>query len=235
MAALPRVLVVAASLAIHAGGAAFALTGVGHAPVGTPTEIRIEVEPLPLDTPKPTVPAEPLPTAPSRAIPTHTHPYPVPASHDAQPHPESLKHTPSPAEAPAPHEPAAHDEPEAVVPHFAMTLGPQRFRVTSAAPAAPANATYTAAEVAVPARLVSSVSPVYPAAARSDDLEGHVAVELVVEADGRVSDARVVASAGHGFDEAALEAVRRYVFSPAERDGHRVRVRMPWTVQFRLR
>jgi TonB family protein len=40
---------------------------------------------------------------------------------------------------------------------------------------------------------------------------------------------------GYGFDEAAAAAMRKYRFSPAARDGHAVSVRMPWTVQFRLK
>ena len=40
--------------------------------------------------------------------------------------------------------------------------------------------------------------------------------------------------AGYGLDEAALQAIRAYRFSPALRAGHPVRVRMRWTIQFRL-
>jgi TonB family protein len=92
-----------------------------------------------------------------------------------------------------------------------------------------------ASSVQVAARLVQSVAAAYPAGARSDDIEGEVGVEIVLDREGRVIEARVVRPAGHGFDEAALKAVRAYRFSPAQREGHTVRVRMPWTVQFRLR
>ena len=92
-----------------------------------------------------------------------------------------------------------------------------------------------ASGVHVPARLVSSVVASYPMGARADDVEGDVVVEVVLDRGGQVVDARVARSAGHGFDDAALAAIRRYRFSPAQRDGHAVRVRMPWTVQFRLR
>jgi TonB family protein len=50
-----------------------------------------------------------------------------------------------------------------------------------------------------------------------------------------VIDARVLHPAGLGLDAAALTAVRRYRFTPAERGGHPVRVRMRWSVEFRLR
>lgn len=96
------------------------------------------------------------------------------------------------------------------------------------------NVTYSVNGVSVAAKLLASVTAAYPADARADDVEGDVGLEIVVDGEGRVVDARVVKQAGHGFDEAALAAIRRYRFSAAQRDGRNVRVRMPWTVQFRL-
>ncbi len=94
---------------------------------------------------------------------------------------------------------------------------------------------HAASSVQVSARLVQSVVAAYPVHARADEVEGDVGVEIVVDREGRVVDARVTHPAGHGFDEAALVAVRAYRFSPAQREGRPVRVRMPWSVQFRLR
>jgi TonB family protein len=94
---------------------------------------------------------------------------------------------------------------------------------------------HAASSVQVSARLVQSVVAAYPVHARADEVEGDVGVEIVVDREGRVIDARVTRPAGHGFDEAALVAVRAYRFSPAQREGRPVRVRMPWSVQFRLR
>jgi TonB family protein len=94
---------------------------------------------------------------------------------------------------------------------------------------------YSVNAVSAPAKLVSSVTAAYPADARADDVEGDVGLEIVVDVEGRVVDAHVMKRAGHGFDESALVAIRRYRFSAAQREGRNVRVRMPWTVQFRLR
>ena len=90
-------------------------------------------------------------------------------------------------------------------------------------------------EVTERARLVSSGPLLYPMAARRAELEADIALELVVGLDGRVVSARVLRPAGYGLDEEAVRAVSAYRFSPARRDGRPVRVRMPWTVQFRLR
>lgn len=97
------------------------------------------------------------------------------------------------------------------------------------------NVTYPVSGVSTPAKLATSVTAGYPVDARADDVEGDVGLEIVVDATGQVVDARVVTRAGHGFDESALAAIRRYRFAPAQREGRNVRVRMPWTVSFRLR
>jgi TonB family protein len=89
--------------------------------------------------------------------------------------------------------------------------------------------------VTVRARLMHGALPSYPPLAHSEQMEASVPLELVVSADGAVVDARVLEPAGHGFDASALAAVRRYRFSPAQRDGHPVRVRMRWVVDFKIR
>ncbi len=88
--------------------------------------------------------------------------------------------------------------------------------------------------VDAPARLVRGPAPRYPDAARAGSIEGDVHVELVVDASGAVESARVVRGLGHGLDEAALLAARQYRFVPATAGGRAVRVRMDWSVQFRL-
>ena len=194
-------------------------------------------------------------------VATHTHAYPVAPSHDAHPHDPALHHDASPAPAPAADEHAheAASAPAAAVaeaapaalPTFSIPSGAGLVatsgRVSATGTGSGGDATVVAGasgsdDVVVPAsgvhvaaKLVSSVVAVYPAAARSDDVEGDVGVEFVVDRSGRVIEARVARAAGHGFDDAALTAIRRYRFSPAQRDGHAVRVRMPWSVQFRLR
>src|SRR5208282_3249155 len=50
---------------------------------------------------------------------------------------------------------------------------------------------------------------VYPAPARKLGIEGQVVLEITVDADGRVSAARVVSGPGHGLNEAAQGAVLR--------------------------
>jgi periplasmic protein TonB len=49
-----------------------------------------------------------------------------------------------------------------------------------------------------------------------------VILRLKIDANGAVRDAQVVQSAGRDFDDAALKAVYRLHFNPAEKDGQPV-------------
>jgi TonB family protein len=90
----------------------------------------------------------------------------------------------------------------------------------SPAPTPPAVATYVKAE--------------YPQAARDAGHEAAVDLEIVVGPDGLVRDARVVTPVGDGFDEAALAAVRQFVFTPATKDGQPVAARIQYRYTFKL-
>jgi TonB family protein len=67
--------------------------------------------------------------------------------------------------------------------------------------------------------------PSYPPSAARNRLEGQAEVRLTIGPDGRVVEASVIEEtpAGHGFGEAALEAVRQWRFEPFTRDGRPVR------------
>jgi len=90
-------------------------------------------------------------------------------------------------------------------------------------------------DVSTAARLVSSSPVGYPPEARRAEVESDVPVQILVDTAGRVLEARSLTHHGYGLDEAAAQAIRTWRFSPALRDGRPVRVRMRWTVQFRLR
>ncbi len=88
--------------------------------------------------------------------------------------------------------------------------------------------------VSSPARLARGGTPPYPPVAREEGVEGDVVLELVLSTAGTVDSVKLIKGAGHGLDDAAMAAVRNYRFSPATKDGRPVRVRMHWTMQFRL-
>ena len=87
-----------------------------------------------------------------------------------------------------------------------------------------------------PLQLVSGGGPSYPAAARADGVEGFVVIRYDVTVQGRVSNAQVVrAEPPEVFDDAALKAVRSWVFNPPLVDGEPQReVGRESTVTFKL-
>jgi TonB family protein len=101
-------------------------------------------------------------------------------------------------------------------------------------PEAPASSPiYSAGAVAHP-ELIFKVEPEYSEQARQAKIDGQVALSLVVDADGRVSDVRVVRPFGMGLDEQAIAAVMQWRFKPGMKDGKPVRVTAQVTVDFRL-
>lgn len=71
-----------------------------------------------------------------------------------------------------------------------------------------------------PARVIAQFDPPYPSAARQLGIEGIVLVRVVVTVAGEVGDVSVVESSSHQIlDDAAVEAVRKWSFEPALRDG----------------
>jgi len=77
------------------------------------------------------------------------------------------------------------------------------------------------------------VAPVYPPIAQSARVQGVVILKTIIGTDGRVADARVLRSIPL-LDQAALDAVRQWEFTPTHLNGVPVPVIMTMTVQFDL-
>jgi protein TonB len=80
---------------------------------------------------------------------------------------------------------------------------------------------------------VHDLLPTYPAIAQAARVQGLVIVEATISEDGRVVNARVLRSIPL-LDEAALEAVRQWRYTPTLLNGVPVPVIMTVTVQFTL-
>lgn len=70
--------------------------------------------------------------------------------------------------------------------------------------------------------------------ARRQKYQGVCSISVIIDPQGNPQSPRVVQRLGMGLDEKALEAVMRYRFKPAKKDGHPVAVRMTVLVDFRL-
>jgi TonB family protein len=126
---------------------------------------------------------------------------------------------------------------------YRVTKGIARIAALSAALMASSTASaQTAAEDAgvleplppSPPVLKTSHEATYPPDALRDRIEANVGLELTVDEAGKVTDARVTAPAGRGFDEAALAAVRSFVFEPARQGSVPLRATIQFTYEFHL-
>ena len=87
-------------------------------------------------------------------------------------------------------------------------------------------------EVTAPSK-VHDVAPAYPLIAQSARVQGVVIIEATIGVDGLVVDARVLRSVPL-LDQAALEAVRQWRYTPTRLNGVPVAVVMTVTVRFQL-
>jgi len=81
---------------------------------------------------------------------------------------------------------------------------------------------------------VNRSAPNFPSEARRNHLNGHVIVEFVVDETGSVHQPHIASSSHRVFESSALEAIRRWEFTPGEKDGEivKVRMRMPFVYNF---
>jgi TonB family protein len=88
--------------------------------------------------------------------------------------------------------------------------------------------------VTVMPKLVSEVRVPYPAAAKQAGLSGAVVMDLLIDENGKVREALLVEGPGGGLNEAALEGIKQFQFSPAEIEGKKVAVRIRYAYRFVL-
>lgn len=84
-----------------------------------------------------------------------------------------------------------------------------------------------------PPRKIVDVAPVYPAVALQAKVQGVVILQLVLDPQGNVSSAKVLRSIAL-LDQAALDAVYQWKFTPTLLNGRPVSVVMTVTVNFKL-
>jgi len=99
-------------------------------------------------------------------------------------------------------------------------------------PEAPAEPRPVGGDV-TPAKLISSVGPVYPQMAKNQRVSGDVKVDALIDASGRVTTMRVVSGPAL-LHQAAMDALRQWRYQPATLDGKPVSMHLAVTLQFRL-
>ena len=98
----------------------------------------------------------------------------------------------------------------------ATLLGPQRLHQGIQAP-----------------RKTVDVAPRYPTLARDSRVEGTVILDVIIDEHGIVTSTRVLKSVAF-LDQAAIDAVRQWKFTPARLNGEAIPIVMTVTVTFRL-
>jgi protein TonB len=91
-----------------------------------------------------------------------------------------------------------------------------------------------AGELVRPPVKIADARPVYPSLARSVGVEGTVILEAVLDRTGHVDRLRVIRSVPL-LDQAALDAVKQWRYTPSTLHGVPVEVLMTITVTFSLR
>ena len=84
-----------------------------------------------------------------------------------------------------------------------------------------------------PPRKIVNVPPRYPSTAQAARIEGLVVLDAVIDVAGRVTDVRVTRSIPM-LDQAAIDAVRQWRFTPTRLNGEPVSILLTVTVRFTL-
>jgi len=93
-------------------------------------------------------------------------------------------------------------------------------------------------KVEIKPSVTSQVRPKYPDIAKKSNLEGAVIVEFVIDTNGTVlkGSAKVVQAKPEGiFEEAALDAIYTWKFSPGQQRDRKVRVKWRQPITFKLK
>lgn len=89
------------------------------------------------------------------------------------------------------------------------------------------------AQLPIAPRKIADARPLYPEIARRARVEGTVVLEAVLDPTGRVTQLRVIKSVPL-LDQAALDAVAQWRYTPSVYGGHPVSVLMTITIRFTL-
>ena len=85
--------------------------------------------------------------------------------------------------------------------------------------------------------IVSGPNPDYPDSLKSKGVSGRVVLSGIINADGTLEERSIrrVVSEHPYFERSAIQYLREAVFSPGCRNGQAVRVRVRFTIDFRIK
>ncbi len=112
-------------------------------------------------------------------------------------------------------------------------MGGTYLRLATPTPPVPKNPVRVGGNVSSPTK-VADVPPVYPPVAQAARVQGVVILEAIIGTTGRVTEVRVLRSVPL-LDDAALDAVRQWRYTPPLLNGTPVAVIVTVTVNFTLK
>lgn len=84
-----------------------------------------------------------------------------------------------------------------------------------------------------PPKALHSENPAYPLELRTQGVRGTVVIEFTIGTDGKVTHAYAVHSPHPALARLAVEAVRRWTYIPAQRNGQAVETTLQTRIDFR--
>lgn len=237
---------VIASLGVHL--ALFLYLSTLEPRVIAPGPKPAEVVVVEVEKPKPPPPPEekkPDPPPPPKKAP----PIKVATVPKAPPPPKDPPPPPPPNETPPPQQPS---KPVPLVVgismsstttagNFAAPVGNTLYGKTDNKAADPSNVKAYSAPKYMPIyqvdsepSVMSEVKVPYPEEARKAGIEGTVTLSITIDNTGQVVSAKVVSGPGYGLNEAAREAIRKFKFKPAMKNGEAVSTEMKYSYTFLL-
>ncbi|MCB0368504.1 MAG: energy transducer TonB [Bdellovibrionales bacterium] len=83
-------------------------------------------------------------------------------------------------------------------------------------------------------QLISEFKIKYPESAKKAGIEGPVVMDLLIDDQGQVRQVTLIKGPGFGLNEAALEAIKNFIFRPAKIKEQSVAVKIRYTYRFVL-
>ena len=234
------------SLGVH-GVAFWLLSRMGDRPA-TAVQRPVELVMVEVQKPPPPPPEEPKPPPPKPKLAPKPPPIKVAQAEKPPPPPPKDAPPPPPNDTPPPPQPT---KPVLVVGismssttsagNFAAPVGNTVYGKTGPTATDPKDVKGYSAPRYVPVYQVdqepsvaSEVKVPYPDEARKAGIEGTVTMSITIDPEGRVLKAVVVKGLGYGLDEAARNALLRFRFKPAIKNGEAVSTEMKYSYTFLL-
>lgn len=83
-------------------------------------------------------------------------------------------------------------------------------------------------------KVLNEIRPVYPEEMKKKGIEGNVVMDILIDQNGKVRDVKVIKSLGPEFDQAAMEAMTKFEFRPAQINKKNVPVKIKYSIKFIL-